>query len=208
MIWTCPIRMKIIKCNTWGTKMKLLFLLCFISFSFVLFAHEGHQEQKQMKEKEIVQEKVKQSNEGGRPLTWVQWLGSFHLIFLHFPITLINMVAISELLFAIYKKPMFEISSRFMLIAASLIAPPTAILGLIYSYSASYSGLMETFLWWHMWFGISTAIFTIAVLFIREHFGISKLYYSCLILLFLMINITGFFGGGMTFGPYHMQPPL
>ncbi|MBA3722039.1 MAG: hypothetical protein H0W88_06530 [Parachlamydiaceae bacterium] len=193
--------------------MKLFFLICFISFSLVLFAHEGHHEQKQMQkeniqEKESIQEKVKQSNEGGRPITWLQWLGSFHMIFLHFPIALINMVAISEFLFTIYKKPMFEISSHFMLIAAAIIAPPTAILGLIYSYSASYSGLMETFLWWHMWFGISTAIFTIAVLFIRERFGISRLYYSCLILLFLMINITGFFGGGMTFGPYHMHPPL
>ncbi|MBA3602907.1 MAG: hypothetical protein H0W50_04545 [Parachlamydiaceae bacterium] len=194
--------------------MKLFFFLCFISLSLVLFAHEAHQKQKQMQEKENiqekenVQEKVKQSNEGGRPLTWVQWLGSFHLIFLHFPLALINMVAITELLFGIYKKPMFEISSRFMLIAASIIAPPTAILGFIYSYSSSYSGLMETFLWWHMWFGISTAIFTIAVLFIRERFGISRLYYSCLILLFLMINITGFFGGGMTFGPHHMHLPL
>jgi len=192
---------------------KLFFLLCFISFSLVLFAHEGHHEQKQMQketiqEKESIQEKVNQSNEGGRPLTWLQWLGSFHMIFLHFPIALINMVAISEFLFAIYKKPMFEISSRFMLIAAAIIAAPTAILGLIYSYSAFYPGLMETFLWWHMWFGISTAIFTIAVLFIREHFGFSKLYYSCLIILFIMINITGFFGGGMTFGPYHMHPPL
>lgn len=193
--------------------MKFLFLLCFISFSFVVFAHEEHQKQMQEKEhveakEEGITEKINQSDTGGRPLTWWQWVGTFHLIFLHFPIALINMVAISELLFALFKKPMFEISSRFMLIAAAIIAPPTALLGLIYSYSATYSGLMETFLWWHMWFGISTAFFTIAVTFIREHFGISRLYYIGLALLFLMINITGFFGGGMTFGPYHMHPPL
>ncbi|HEV8051354.1 MAG TPA: DUF2231 domain-containing protein [Parachlamydiaceae bacterium] len=194
--------------------MKLFFFLVFISFSLVLFSHEGHHEQKQMKNKEIVQEKENvqventQSIEGSRTLMWAQWLGSFHFIFLHFPIALINVVAISELLFAIYKKPMFEISSRFMLIVAAIITPPTALLGLIYSYSASYDGLMETFLWWHMWFGISTAIFTIAVLYIRERVGISKLYYSFLILLFLMINITGFFGGGMTFGLSLMYPPF
>jgi hypothetical protein len=103
---------------------------------------------------------------------------------------------------------MFDFSSRFMLIAAAIIAPPTALFGLLFSYSASYYGLMETFLWWHMWFGITTAIFTIAVTFIRERFGVSKLYYSCLFLLFLMVNITGYFGGGMTFGLYHMYPPI
>ncbi|CDZ81812.1 putative membrane protein [Candidatus Rubidus massiliensis] len=193
--------------------MKFLFLFCFISFGFVVFAHEGHQEQMQQKEhvqekEEGITEKNKQSDIGGRPLTWLQWIGTLHLIFLHFPIALINMVAISELLFALFKKPMFEIFSRFMLIAAAIIAPPTALLGLIYSYSATYNGLMETFLWWHMWFGISTAIFTIAVTFTREYFGVSRLYYSCVAFLFLMINITGFFGGGMTFGPYHMHPPL
>lgn len=194
--------------------MKLFFFLCFISFSLVLLAHEGHQQQMQMKkkeniqEKENVQEKIKQSSEGGRPLTWIKWLGSFHLIFLHFPIALINMVAISEFLFVLYKNPMFDISAHFMLIVSAIITLPTAMLGLIYSYSSSYFGLMGTFLWWHMWFGISTAIFTIAVLFIIERFGINRLYYSSLILLFLIINITGFFGGGMTFGPYHMHPPL
>jgi uncharacterized membrane protein len=178
--------------------MRFFFFLCFISFGLTLFAHEGNHEQ--MPEKENIQEKVTQSDEEGRPQSWAQWIGSLHLIFLHFPIVLINMVAISELIFAMYRKPMFEFSSRFMLIAAAIIAPPTALLGLIYSYSASYYGLMGTFLWWHMWFGISTAVFTIAVTFIRERFGISQLYYSCLFLLFLMINITGYFGGRMTFG--------
>lgn len=23
-----------------------------------------------------------------------------------------------------------------------------------------------------------------------------------------LVNVTGFLGGGMTFGPYHMHPPL
>ena len=86
-----------------------------------------------IQEKESIQEKVKQSNEGGSSITWLQWLGSFHMIFLHFPVALINMVAISEFLFVIAKKPVFEISSRFMLIAAAITAPPTAMLGLIYS---------------------------------------------------------------------------
>jgi hypothetical protein len=59
-----------------------------------------------------------------------------------------------------------------------------------------------------MWFGVGTAIFTMIVAFMREQRGISKLYYTFLAFLVLMINATGFFGGGMAFGPFHMHPPL
>lgn len=77
----------------------------------------------------------------------------------------------------------------------------------IYSYSAPYSGLMETLLVWHMWLGIGTAILTIVVAFMREKIGLSKLYYVLLIILVFMLNAAGFFGGSVTFGPFHMYPP-
>lgn len=191
----------------------VLSTLFVLSFTF-LFSHEGH---KDMEEKETIQESVHPTQGeqqptteqfGGRPQSWLQWIGSFHFIFLHFPIALITMTAISELLFTRYKLPIFDYSSRFMLISSAILVVPTALLGLIYSYTATYSGLLADFVWWHMWAGITTAIFAIIVAFLREHYGISKLYYSCLIFLFLLTNITGFLGGGVTFGPYHMNPPL
>lgn len=187
--------------------MKLFLLVCFLCVSCCIFAHEEHQEKK-VPTTESAQQKATESVQEGRPTTWTQWMGSFHLILLHFPIALINMLAISECLFAWYRRPIYEFSSRFILISAAIITPPTALLGLIYSYTAFYSGLMETFLLWHMWFGIWTAVFTVTVAFIRERIGTKKLYYFSLALLVLMINITGFFGGGMTFGPFHMYPPL
>lgn len=187
--------------------MKTIFLLCFLTFSFLAFAHEGHEEKK-IPTSENFQEKVKETTQDGRPTSWTQWIGSFHLILLHFPIALINMLAISELLWACYKKPIFESSSRFLMISSAIVAPPTALLGFIYSYSASYEGLMEIFLWWHMWLGILTAALTVALAFIKEKVGISRLYYAGLFILFILVNVTGFFGGGMTFGPYHMHPPL
>jgi uncharacterized membrane protein len=187
--------------------MKLFLLMCFLCATCFVLAHEGHQEKKEPT-LEGVQEKHQESMQGGRPTTWIQWVGSFHLILLHFPIALINMLAISECLFIWYRRPIFEFSSKFLLISAAIIAPPTALLGFIYSYSASYSGIMETFLLWHMWLGIGTAISTVVLAFIRERMGINKFYYASLAFLVLMINATGFFGGGMTFGPFHMHPPL
>lgn len=186
-------------------------LLCFLSLNF-LYSHEGH---KEMEKNESMTENMQPAESqptvkqfGGRPSTWMQWVGGFHFIFLHFPIALIAMTAISELLFAWYQKPIFDYASRFMLIAAAIFAVPTALLGLIYSYTASYSGLLADFIWWHMWAGISTVVFAIFVAFLRERLGRSKLYYTSLFLLFLLVNITGYLGGGMTFGPYHMYPPL
>lgn len=190
----------------------LLSILCLMSFT-ILFSHEGHHHD--MDESEPIKESIHPTQDqstikqfGGRPQTWMQWIGGFHFIFLHFPIALIIMTAISELLFAWDSKPIFDYASRFMLIAAAILAIPTAIFGLIYSYTASYEGLLADFVWWHMWFGIITAVFAVIVVFIRERKGLSKLYYTCLFLLFLLVNITGMLGGGMTFGPYHMLPPL
>lgn len=192
-------------------KFLIFSLLCLLSLNF-LYSHEGH---KEMEKNEPMTENMQPTEGqptvkqfGGRPLTWMQWVGGFHFIVLHFPIALIAMTAISELLFAWYKKPIFDYASRFMLIAAAIFAVPTALLGLIYSYTASYSGLLADFIWWHMWAGISTAVFAIFVAFLRERLGRSKLYYTSLFLLFLLVNITGYLGGGMTFGPYHMHPPL
>lgn len=194
------------------TKFFVLSMLCVLTFTFV-FGHEGH---KDIEKQEIIQESVHPTQGeqpttkqfGGRPESWMQWIGSFHFIFLHFPLALIAMTVISELLFSWYKLPIFDYSSRFMLISGAIFAVPTALLGLIYSYTATYTGLLADFVWWHMLAGITTAVFAIIVAFLRECYGISKLYYSCLFLLFLLINIPGFLGGGMTFGPYHMHPPL
>lgn len=188
----------------------ILSLLCILTFT-PLFAHEGH---KAIDKQAAIQESVHPTQEeptvkqfGGRPQNWMQWIGGFHFIILHFPIALISMTGVSELLFGYYRKPIFDNASRFMLITAAITGIPTALLGLIYSYTASYEGLLSDFVWWHMWFGIATAIFAIIVAYIRETQDISQLYYVCLFLLFLLVNITGTLGGGITFGPYHMLPP-
>lgn len=193
------------------SKQLILCLLCML-FSTVVFGHEGH---KSMEESKTQQESVAPfsgqptvKHFGGRPLTWTQWIGSFHFILLHFPIALIAMTAISELLFVWFQRPVFDYASQFMLIAAAVFSVPTAVLGLTYSFTASYSGILADFMWWHMWAGISTTIFAIFVAFFRERLGRSKIYYTSLFILFLLVNITGYLGGGMTFGPYHMHPPL
>lgn len=182
-------------------------IFIFLSYFSCLMGHEGHKHHDDNITAPSAQEEQIGAQFGNRPKNWSQWVGGFHFIFLNFPIALITMTAISELLFSQYPKRIFDHSARFMLIAAAIFATPTALLGLIYSYSSSYENLLSDFLQLHMWFGITTAVISIIVAFLRERYGVGKLYYTCLTLLFFLVNMTGFFGGGLTFGPYHYLPP-
>lgn len=195
----------------------ILSIFCMLTFT-LLFGHEGHHHTG-VKSQDTLQEKkfenvhstqVDQSiiKFSGRPQTWNEWIGSFHLIFLHFPIALIAMTVVSELLYVWYHFPIFNYSSRFMLISGSILALPTALSGWLYSYSSTYDGLLADFLWWHMWLGFIAAAFAIVVTILREAYETTKSYYTCLIFLFLLIHITGYLGGGLTFGPYIIFPPL
>lgn len=187
--------------------MKLVILFILLSFSTFSYAHEGHQK-KQAAIAENVQEDADEADLAGRPATWTQWVGSLHLILLHFPIALINMLALAEVLYIWLKRPLFEDASRFLAVSAAVLSPPTALLGFIHSYSAPYGGLMETFLFWHMWTGFLTALLAVFAALIRVYKGPHAIYYGSLSLLVLLVNAVGYFGGAMTFGPYHFSPPL
>ena len=174
-------------------KQIILCFLCLLSFIFLF----GHEEHKHMEDNiSPPGPEVMARHFGGRPVIWMQWVGGFHFIFLHLPIALITMTAISEILFTWYPKPIFDYSSRFMLYAAAMFLIPTALLGLIYSYTGSYSGLLADFMWWHMWVGFATVFFAILLAFLRVRLGRSKLYYVNIFILFLLINITDILGVG------------
>jgi len=143
----------------------------------------------------------------GQPKTWLEWIGGFHLVINHFPIALLNMTALAELLYAWYRRPLFSDAARFMLVSGAILAVPTAILGVIYSYSGTYEGIFAALLRLHMWFGIATAILALVTAYLRESQGTTTLYYTALVFLFLIVNFTGMLGGNLVFGPYHMVPP-
>lgn len=155
------------------------FLLC---LPILACAHEGHHEDS---------------------VSWVERIGSLHLILLHFPIALINMLVVSEALWIWLKKPIYEYASRFLVVSAAVISAPTAIFGFIYSYSTSYEGILATFFWWHMLLGIATSIGAIDLVFMK-----GKRYYWGLLLLFLLVNTASFFGGALTFSYLIVGSPI
>lgn len=143
---------------------------------------------------------------------WMQWIGNFHLIFLHFPIALIIMTVISECLSFKYKNLFFNHASRFMLIAATVSTIPTLITGLAFSYGVSYEGNMADFFWWHRFLGIFIAALSLFTVILKELTVRKSLrptnYYISLSILFISVNITGYLGGEITFEQQNLIPPI
>ncbi len=166
--------------------MRLFVLL--LTFVSVAFGHEGHLAL-------LAEEEIGSSG-------WLQWIGSFHFVFVHFPIALIVLTAVAELFYSFSKRPIYDYAARFMLIGAAILTLPTAILGLMYSLTGTYTGHMETLVSLHKWFGITTTLFAIFTAYIREREGRTKLYLCSIFLLFILVCITAHFGGAMTFGSF------
>lgn len=144
-----------------------------------------------------------------KSIEFVRWIGNLHLIFLHFPIALIIMTVISELLHLITKNVLFDHASRFMIISAAIFSVPTIIFGFALAYQVPYEGLLSTFYIWHQSLGIFTAILCIwtALLRISQMKSSLRVYSVCLALLLISVTVTGFFGGGLAFGIKELFPP-
>lgn len=177
---------------------KLLNILIFLSFPPFLFAHEQHAAM------------VGRSENFNR---WMQWLGGFHLIFLHFPIALVVMTVISECLYLRYKNLFFDHASRFMLITAAIATLPTVLTGLAFSYRVSYEGYNADLFWWHRFLGFFIAVtaflaVTLKELTARKVIRSTVYYFICLAILFISVNVTGYIGGELTFGQQNLLPPI
>lgn len=131
--------------------------------------------------------------------SFIYWLGTFHPLFLSFPIALITMTVFSELLFWKTNNPLFEHAARFMILAGAILAVPTVITGFAFSYNSSYPPSQESFFWWHRFFGLFVLGFAIITAYIREYKGRHALYFLFLAAAFISVVITGFNGGNLTF---------
>lgn len=135
---------------------------------------------------------------------WINLFGNFHIVILHFPIALIIMTGIAELLARKKPSSIFYNAARFMVFFSAITAIPTALLGLAYGYGVTYEGLSALIFWWHRFSGLTTAILAIITVCLKElqirknwkgkYYGVS------LIILIIFVTVAGFLGGEMTFG--------
>lgn len=173
-----------------------------------LISHAGHNhssEQVPMPHEENVLEK--------NPIEKaIMWLGNLHLVFLHFPIALIIMTVVAELLFFIYGADLFNQASRFMIVAAAITVIPTVLFGFAYAYGVSYEGESFIFFSLHEFFGLLTGALTLLTAALKEEYvetrrGSKQIYYGCLFFAFITVNLAGIFGGILTFGTEGLALP-
>lgn len=173
-----------------------------------LQAHERHHPEKHIAQLEHPAEPAPVFTSTTDAEKILHWLGNFHPILLHFPIALILMTVVAEILFNWYKNPLFDHAARFMIIAAAISAIPTALFGLAWGYNSHYVGDFQTIFFWHRALGLSTAVLAVLTATLRSKQQGRGAYYICLTLLFILVSLAAFLGGELTFGLNHMALPF
>ena len=135
----------------------------------------------------------------------INWIGRFHLLFVHFPIALIVMTVLAEWLLVWQRKIIFDHAARFMIVSAAVFAPITALLGFAFAYHFTYEGISQDLFEWHRYFGSITTGLVVIAAYLRERYSRQctnslTAYYFVLFALLVCINLTGTFGGFLAFG--------
>lgn len=136
---------------------------------------------------------------------WLEKIGKWHFILIHFPIALINLTLVAEVCNLKFKNILFDHASRFMLTSAAILIVPTVLCGLALSYGQKYEGVQLELFEAHRFFGLLTCLLTVWTAFIKQRNSRLEnpsfvLFYVALFLSFVSVNLTGTLGGNLTFG--------
>jgi len=141
----------------------------------------------------------------------IRWLGNFHPLTVHFPIALLFVAALAEVLWAVLEKSGFRFAARFCLWLGALGAVTSATLGWF------LAGFQLTDPTWirttHRWLGTSLAVWGILTLVLseanerRNSVPLERTFWATLFLGVALVGTTGFFGGAMVYGLGHYRWP-
>jgi len=121
-------------------------------------------------------------------------LGKLHSAVVHFPIAMIISAALSEALLAATGRPSFRHVTRFAIWIGALGAVSAAPIGWLAA--ETLENAPERLLAWHRWFGVSTALWSLATLWACEHPTDTRALLRWLIgCAALLVVVTGYLGG-------------
>ena len=133
---------------------------------------------------------------GGLPSLF-QFFGRLHPLILHFPIVLIIVSFVFEVLSRKKRNPEFVRPANVLLWFGAFSAVITAIAGYLLSLNGNYGG--DSFIF-HKWFGLFTAIIAASIIFIRQKNRFDRAFIPAYSILILLLIITGHFGASLTHG--------
>ncbi|HWG43231.1 MAG TPA: DUF2231 domain-containing protein [Gemmataceae bacterium] len=134
---------------------------------------------------------------------FLDWLGNFHVIVIHFPIALLLAAAVGELWYACrsVRQPASAVS--FCVLLGAISAVVSAALGWLHAANGAGAG-SPSILTWHRWFGTTTAAGSVILLVLSAidiRRGVRSWWFRLLLLLAaVLVGVTGYFGGDLVYG--------
>jgi uncharacterized membrane protein len=140
--------------------------------------------------------------DGKERADWVQFIGRFHPLLVHFPIALFLLVPVLEIVGRSARFAYLQLSVSFVLGLATLGATTAALLGWCMGRSGGYSGTLIT---QHMWGGVVLSIVCWVCWRLRTGLREPRLTYAVALGLGVgMVAWTGYRGGQLSLGPNHL----
>ena len=140
--------------------------------------------------------------DGNERADWLQFIGRFHPLIVHFPIALFLLVPVLELA---GRRPRFaylQLAINFVLGLATVAATTAAILGWCLARSGGYSGRLIT---QHMWGGVLLSIICWVCWMLRPRLRELRMIYAIALALGVgLVTWTGYRGGQLSLGPNHL----
>src|SRR6516165_3146732 len=140
--------------------------------------------------------------DGNERAEWLQFIGRFHPLLVHFPIALFLLVPIFEILGRSDRFTHLRLSVNFVLVLATLGATTAALLGWCLGRSGGYSGTLIT---QHMWGGVVLSVVCWVCWLLRTGRRELRLTYAGALALGVgIVAWTGYRGGQLSQGPNHL----
>jgi uncharacterized membrane protein len=134
---------------------------------------------------------------------FLQWIGKFHLLVLHFPIALLLVAAVGELRSVVRRSRIPDPAVRFCLLLGATSIITTVALGWLHALGGNGAG-MPRILTLHRWLGTTAGLWVIVTAILSERdVGRGVRSPTTRVLLFvvaLLIGLTGHFGGILVHG--------
>ena len=140
--------------------------------------------------------------DGNERAEWVQFIGRFHPLLVHFPIALFLLVPILEVLGRSTRFAYLRLSVNFVLALATLGATTAAILGWCLGRSGGFSGSLIT---QHMWGGILLSMICWLCWLLRTQLSEHGITYAIAVALGVgLVAWTGYRGAQLSLGQNHL----
>ena len=140
--------------------------------------------------------------DGNERAEWMQFIGRFHPLLIHFPIALFLLVPVLEIVGRRARFEYLHLSVNFVLVLATLGAMTAAILGWCLGRSGGYSGSLIT---QHMWGGILLSIICWLCSLMRTQLREPSVSYAIALALGVgLVSWTGYRGGQLSLGRNHL----